>query len=220
MEKCKYKKPVKEHKLCCQLLMFPGNFHTVLAGVSTVKWMRVQRRGSVTIPCFYDDRYKTNVKYWCRGKKRKSCTPIVHSDSPQEGKVSVRDDPDQRVFTVTINNFTDGDSGYYWCCVKINGASDPGDQVSLSVTDGEMFVLQTVANELKDTNTNTGGINILAFDDLIYNNKYQILVFDGKLPLYLRELGYCFLLFFLIIINLRCHPIQAEPLPCALCCWG
>ncbi|XP_072566537.1 polymeric immunoglobulin receptor-like isoform X2 [Paramormyrops kingsleyae] len=110
-------------------------FLSVTDGVSTVKWMRVQRRGSVTIPCFYDDRYKTNVKYWCRGREWRSCTPIVHSDSPQEGKVSVRDDPDQRVFTVTINNFTDGDSGYYWCCVKINGASDPGDQVSLSVTD-------------------------------------------------------------------------------------
>nr|XP_023663767.1 polymeric immunoglobulin receptor-like isoform X3 [Paramormyrops kingsleyae] len=109
---------------------------SVTDGVSTVKWMRVQRRGSVTIPCFYSDRYKTHVKYWCRGNNRDSCTPIVHSDSPQESKVSIRDDPDQRVFTLTINNFTHGDSGYYWCCVEISGASDPGDWVSLSVTDG------------------------------------------------------------------------------------
>ncbi|XP_048868440.1 polymeric immunoglobulin receptor-like isoform X2 [Brienomyrus brachyistius] len=109
---------------------------SVTDGVSTVKWVRVQRGGSVTIPCFYEDRYKTHVKYWCRGREWSSCTPIVHTDSPQEGKVSVRDDPDQRVFTVTINNLTDGDSDIYWCRVEISEASDLGDQVSLSVTVG------------------------------------------------------------------------------------
>ncbi|XP_048868449.1 CMRF35-like molecule 1 isoform X8 [Brienomyrus brachyistius] len=109
---------------------------SVTDGVSTVKWVRVQRGGSVTIPCFYEDRYKTHVKYWCRGYDVRSCTPIVHTDSPQEGKVSVRDDPDQRVFTVTINNLTDWDSDTYWCHVEITEASDLGDRVSLTVTEG------------------------------------------------------------------------------------
>uniref|UniRef100_A0A3B3S6Y6 Ig-like domain-containing protein n=1 Tax=Paramormyrops kingsleyae TaxID=1676925 RepID=A0A3B3S6Y6_9TELE len=125
-----------------------GNFHTVPTGVSTVKEVSVQEGGSVTIPCFYEDRYKTHVKYWCRGYFGDSCPPIVHSDSPQEGKVSVRDDPDQRVFTVTINNLTVWDSGYYSCGVKICGASDVEDQVHLSVTGGKMSVLYTVANEM------------------------------------------------------------------------
>ncbi|XP_072566597.1 polymeric immunoglobulin receptor-like isoform X2 [Paramormyrops kingsleyae] len=109
---------------------------SVTDGVSTVKWVPVQRGGSVTIPCFYGDRYKTHVKYWCRGYYRDSCPPIVHSDSPQEGKVSIRDDPDQQVFTVTINSLTDGDSDIYSCGVKISGGSDVGDWVSLSITDG------------------------------------------------------------------------------------
>ncbi|XP_048866151.1 polymeric immunoglobulin receptor-like isoform X3 [Brienomyrus brachyistius] len=104
--------------------------------VFTVGWVTVQRGGSVTIPCFCDDRYKTHVKYWCRGFNVSSCTPIVHTDSPQEGKVSVRDDPDQRVFTVTINNLTAEDSDRYWCGVKHSGASDVGDRVNLSVIDG------------------------------------------------------------------------------------
>uniref|UniRef100_A0A3B3RXI1 Immunoglobulin domain-containing protein n=1 Tax=Paramormyrops kingsleyae TaxID=1676925 RepID=A0A3B3RXI1_9TELE len=103
---------------------------------------------SVTIPCFYGDGYKTHVKYWCRGRLWYSCPPIVHSDSPQEGKESIRDDPDQRVFTVTMNSLTAGDSGYYSCGVKISGGSDVGDQVYLSVTDGKMSVLQAVANEM------------------------------------------------------------------------
>ncbi|XP_048868438.1 CMRF35-like molecule 1 [Brienomyrus brachyistius] len=103
--------------------------------VSTVTWVSVLSGGSVTIPCFYEDRYETHVKYWCRGYRLRSCTPIVHTDSPQEGKVSVRDDPDQRVFTVTVNNLTAGDSGYYSCGVKIFGDVDVGDQVYLSVTE-------------------------------------------------------------------------------------
>ncbi|XP_048868475.1 polymeric immunoglobulin receptor-like isoform X2 [Brienomyrus brachyistius] len=107
---------------------------SVADGVSTVKVTSVLSGGSVTIPCFYEDRYKTHVKYWCRGYDVRSCTSTVHTDSPQEGKVSVRDDPDQRVFTVTINNLTAEDSDYYWCCVKISGRSDVGERVFLSVT--------------------------------------------------------------------------------------
>ncbi|XP_048868478.1 polymeric immunoglobulin receptor-like isoform X4 [Brienomyrus brachyistius] len=102
--------------------------------VSTVSRVSAWRGGSITIPCFYDDRYKTHVKYWCRGYNVRSCTPIVHTDSPLEGKASVRDDPDQRVFTVTINNLTAGESDYYWCCVDISERSDVGDRVYLSVT--------------------------------------------------------------------------------------
>ncbi|XP_072566595.1 polymeric immunoglobulin receptor-like isoform X2 [Paramormyrops kingsleyae] len=113
---------------------------SVTDGVSTVGLVPVQRGGSVTIPCFYGDRYKTHVKYWCRGRQWSSCPPIVHSDSPQEGNVSIRDDPDQRVFTVTINNLTTGDSGYYWCGVEISGGSDVGDQVHLSVIDGSPWL--------------------------------------------------------------------------------
>nr|XP_023657800.1 polymeric immunoglobulin receptor-like [Paramormyrops kingsleyae]XP_023657801.1 polymeric immunoglobulin receptor-like [Paramormyrops kingsleyae] len=101
--------------------------------VSTVREVSVQSGGSVTIPCFYNDRYKTNVKYWC---KWSSCPPILCTDSPQEGKVSIRDDPDQRVFAVTINNLTAGDSDYYSCGVRISGRSDARASLHLSVIDG------------------------------------------------------------------------------------
>uniref|UniRef100_A0A3B3RBP2 Ig-like domain-containing protein n=1 Tax=Paramormyrops kingsleyae TaxID=1676925 RepID=A0A3B3RBP2_9TELE len=106
--------------------------------VSSVRRVTVQSGGSVTIPCLYEDTYKNHVKYWCRGREWQSCTPIVRTDSPQKkGDVSIRDDPDQRVFTVTMNNLTTEDADYY--C----GHSDFGDWVELSVTDGKMSVLQT-----------------------------------------------------------------------------
>ncbi|XP_048866797.1 polymeric immunoglobulin receptor-like isoform X2 [Brienomyrus brachyistius] len=121
----------------------PNLFQTEIVGanegadsVYTMRQVSVQIGESVTIPCFYGGRYKTHLKSWCRGRELRSCTPIVHTDSPQEAKVSVRDDPDQQVVTVTIKSLTAGDSGWYWCRVEINGGSDTGDQVYLSVTDG------------------------------------------------------------------------------------
>uniref|UniRef100_A0A3B3Q686 Ig-like domain-containing protein n=1 Tax=Paramormyrops kingsleyae TaxID=1676925 RepID=A0A3B3Q686_9TELE len=114
-----------------------GDFHTVPAGVSTLSTVTVQRGGSVTIPCAYDDGYKTHVKYWCKGSDWSSCAAIVRTDSPHEGKVSVRDDPDQQVFTVTMNNLTDGDSGSYWCGVEISKGSAVGKRVSLSVPEDD-----------------------------------------------------------------------------------
>ncbi|XP_072567732.1 polymeric immunoglobulin receptor-like [Paramormyrops kingsleyae] len=105
--------------------------------VSSVGRVSVQSGGSVTIPCFYEDQYKTHVKYWCKGSDWSSCTTIVCSDSPQKkGEASIRDDPDQRVFNVTMNNLTDGDSGSYWCGVEIGRGSAVGTWVSLSVTEG------------------------------------------------------------------------------------
>ncbi|XP_048851499.1 polymeric immunoglobulin receptor-like isoform X2 [Brienomyrus brachyistius] len=105
--------------------------------VSTVRWVTVQSGGSVTIPCLYEDTYKNHVKYWCRGIDDRSCPPIVRTDSPQtKGDVSIRDDPDQRVFTVTMNHLTTEDADFYCCRVEISGHSDVGEWLTLSVTDG------------------------------------------------------------------------------------
>ncbi|XP_072563196.1 polymeric immunoglobulin receptor-like [Paramormyrops kingsleyae] len=104
--------------------------------VSSVRWVTVQSGGSVTIPCLYEDRYKNHVKYWCRGEDGQSCTSIVRTDSPQKGDVSIRDDPEQQVFTVTMNNLKIEDNDTYWCRVEISGHSDDGEWVTLSVSDG------------------------------------------------------------------------------------
>nr|XP_023693192.1 polymeric immunoglobulin receptor-like [Paramormyrops kingsleyae] len=109
---------------------------SVIYGVSTLNTVTVQSGGSVTIPCFYTNIYEEHEKYWCRGSDWSSCSPKVHPNSPKiSGEVSIRDDPDQQLFTVTMNNLTAGDSGYYWCGVEISGGSAVGTRVSLSVTE-------------------------------------------------------------------------------------
>ncbi|XP_036374249.1 polymeric immunoglobulin receptor-like [Megalops cyprinoides] len=107
--------------------------------VSTVSSVTVQRGRSVTIPCHYDLKYKNNVKYWCRGYSWYSCSFVVRTDSPKNnGKASITDDPAHQVFTVSMTNLQEGDSGYYWCAVEIGGAGTVDDSASmyLSVTAG------------------------------------------------------------------------------------
>ncbi|KAJ8387645.1 hypothetical protein AAFF_G00151950 [Aldrovandia affinis] len=104
--------------------------------VRTVSRLTVLAGGSVTIPCHYDEQYKPHVKYWCKGIWI-SCTSIVRTDSAQrKGDVSITDDPAQKVFTVTLSNLQEGDSGQYWCVVEINNGQDAGENLYLKVTTG------------------------------------------------------------------------------------
>ncbi|KPP60953.1 hypothetical protein Z043_121001 [Scleropages formosus] len=99
----------------------------VVSGVQSVwveNWLPAERGGSVTIPCHYNQIYKHHVKYWCKGFRWKSCSTMVRTDSPQsKGDVSITDDPNQLVFTVTMRNLQDKDSDTYWCAVEIGRGS-------------------------------------------------------------------------------------------------
>ncbi|MFT7809330.1 polymeric immunoglobulin receptor-like [Arapaima gigas] len=115
------------------LLLFtvvPGN-----SSVETFGYLTAQRGGSVTIPCFYDQKYKHQVKYWCRGKAWTYCTTVVRTDSPQRrGEVSITDHPDQLLFNVTMRNLQEKDSDLYWCAVEISGLGTMDDSKSILIT--------------------------------------------------------------------------------------
>ncbi|XP_072566702.1 uncharacterized protein [Paramormyrops kingsleyae] len=103
-------------------------------GVRTVSWVSAKKRGSVTIPCYYDQKYKHHVKYWCRGYYWNSCSILARSDSNQPaGKVSISDDPTHPVFNVTMRNLKETDSDTYWCAVEIHEAADDGVYLQLIV---------------------------------------------------------------------------------------
>ncbi|KAL4601578.1 polymeric immunoglobulin receptor-like isoform X1 [Arapaima gigas] len=94
------------------------------AGVKTFDWLKAQTGKSVTVPCFYSEEYRENVKYWSKGTKRFT---VVRTDSPQRThQVSIADDPAHLVFFVTMRNLQDGDSDTYWCGVEVNEAPDDG----------------------------------------------------------------------------------------------
>lgn len=79
---------------------------------------------SLKVPCHYEPQYASYVKYWCQGNMREFCTSLARTDDPRsanpaEDKVSIFDDPVQLVFTVTLNNLKEGDSGWYLCGVEV-----------------------------------------------------------------------------------------------------
>uniref|UniRef100_A0A3B3RBT7 Ig-like domain-containing protein n=1 Tax=Paramormyrops kingsleyae TaxID=1676925 RepID=A0A3B3RBT7_9TELE len=129
-------------EIICIYKLYLAVVPTGADSVSSVRRVTVQSGGSVTIPCLYEDRYKNHMKYWCKGDDGQSCTSIVRTDFPQKkGDVSIRDDPEQQVFTVTMNNLKIEDNDTYWCRVEISGHSDDGEWVTLSVSDGKMSVV-------------------------------------------------------------------------------
>ncbi|XP_066512678.1 polymeric immunoglobulin receptor-like [Hoplias malabaricus] len=100
--------------------------------VKTLRNVAVKSGGSLTIPCFYDEQYKSNPKYWCKGKYWSSCGIVARTNT--SGRTSVTDYPTQNMFTVELNSLQDSDSGYYWCAVEIKGGSDDSDYLSLTVS--------------------------------------------------------------------------------------
>ncbi|XP_034743415.1 polymeric immunoglobulin receptor isoform X2 [Etheostoma cragini] len=101
-------------------------FPAFLCGVTTEGEHAVMEGQHLTVPCHYGPQYAGYVKYWCRGKMREFCTSLARTDEPHsansaEEKVSIFDDPVQLVFTVTMSNLKEGDSGWYMCAVEIGG---------------------------------------------------------------------------------------------------
>ncbi|XP_022060802.1 polymeric immunoglobulin receptor isoform X1 [Acanthochromis polyacanthus] len=90
-----------------------------LCVVKTEEEFAVLEGQSLTIPCHYEPQYASHVKYWCQGRTKEFCTTLARTDDTSSDKVSIFDDPTQQVFTVTMKNLKEGDSGWYICGVEI-----------------------------------------------------------------------------------------------------
>ena len=108
----------------------------------TVRKVTVQRGGSATIPCHYEEKHKAKVKYWCRGYTWDTCSVLIRTSSPPapDAELSISDDVTQCVFTVFMTTLQDRDSDVYWCAVDITGPDDkaylkmmviPGDNIKI-----------------------------------------------------------------------------------------
>ncbi len=71
----------------------------------------IQTGGSVTIPCHYDKKYTQQKKYWFSEIDR------TYTNTTDEN-LSVSDDPDQSLFTVTMRNLQNKHTGQYYCVLE------------------------------------------------------------------------------------------------------
>ncbi|XP_076838303.1 polymeric immunoglobulin receptor-like [Brachyhypopomus gauderio] len=98
----------------------------------TLKHVAVKSGDSVTIPCFYDESYKSNNKFWCHGYYWSSCTIVAYTNT--YGSTSVIDHPTHNMFTVELNRLNTDHSGWYWCAAEIDGKLDDMDYLYLTVS--------------------------------------------------------------------------------------
>uniref|UniRef100_A0A8C1SJZ6 Ig-like domain-containing protein n=1 Tax=Cyprinus carpio TaxID=7962 RepID=A0A8C1SJZ6_CYPCA len=79
--------------------------------------LTVKTGGSVTIPCYYDEKYTHQKKYWYS----ETDNSRTYTNTTEEN-LSVIDNPDQNLFTVTIRNLqSTKHDGLYYCAVKVEG---------------------------------------------------------------------------------------------------
>ncbi|KAL7851087.1 hypothetical protein AOLI_G00214430 [Acnodon oligacanthus] len=91
--------------------------------LKTLKNLAVRRGGSLTIPYVYDEKYRSNRKYWCKGYYWTFCKIVAYTNT--SGKALLfTDHPTQNMFTVELKGLQDSDSGHYWCAVETDRSYD------------------------------------------------------------------------------------------------
>ncbi|XP_073714151.1 polymeric immunoglobulin receptor-like [Misgurnus anguillicaudatus] len=105
----------------------------------------VQTGGSVIIPCHYETIYTQHKKYWCYHSlgSYSSCSFLAYANETK-GDVSVIDHPDQSLFTVTIRDLQEQNTGTYWCAVEINRDCDVTEWFYLKIQSGMRFILHFI----------------------------------------------------------------------------
>uniref|UniRef100_A0A673KRD5 Ig-like domain-containing protein n=1 Tax=Sinocyclocheilus rhinocerous TaxID=307959 RepID=A0A673KRD5_9TELE len=81
----------------------------------------VRREGdSAEIKCPYNANYSKEVKHLCKGKcfTQDALKIIQSEDHDKNPKISVKDDTELNLFTVTMTELRAEDAGKYWCAVK------------------------------------------------------------------------------------------------------
>ncbi|XP_050959453.1 CMRF35-like molecule 8 [Labeo rohita] len=117
------------------LLMIPG----VVSSISVTGYSG----GEVNITCKYNKEYTANAKYFCRGKKPDKvknylwCSELIKTYEKDKwvhsGRFSLYDDTRAIVFTVTMRNLSERDSGTYQCGVDRTTKKDSYAEVKLNV---------------------------------------------------------------------------------------
>ncbi|KAI1888788.1 hypothetical protein AGOR_G00172330 [Albula goreensis] len=102
---------------------------------TVVSSLSVKAGQGVNVTCSYDRKHRGRAKLWCRGASWSHCPAVVRTDSLQSrGDVSISDDSAHQVFTVTMRNLREGDTGYYLCAVDVPGPMFDSKSVYLRVT--------------------------------------------------------------------------------------
>ncbi|XP_072886300.1 uncharacterized protein [Hemitrygon akajei] len=116
----------------------------VFPAVSRALWAEDKVRGvvgrMVTIDCHYAPMYRSHIKYLCRMRGHQ-CASSVNTNGTNElyGRMTIRDNTSQGIFTITMGNLVPQDAGVYRCGIATSGKTLVFD-VQLQVSDEPVSV--------------------------------------------------------------------------------
>ncbi|XP_030047695.1 CMRF35-like molecule 8 [Microcaecilia unicolor] len=100
---------------------------------------------SLSLTCWYGRDDKTEVKYWCRGDRWRSCDILADTEFIKNDRISITDNQTALEFTVTMKNVTAADSGTYWCGIKETWW-DSGHPVKVTILSGSSTLTPAVTS--------------------------------------------------------------------------
>ncbi|XP_073704643.1 polymeric immunoglobulin receptor-like [Garra rufa] len=151
-------------------ILFGVLFYTAgTLSMKTVDHVTVGEEGTITIPCLYDNQYKPNSKYWCKGYFWHSCASLARANVT--GKWTITDYPAHNSFTVQLNKLTSSDSGFYWCAVEIGTDREQDDKKYLYVTVKKAPDVSVVSSSV--SGHEGGDISVQCFFSSRYKNKLK-----------------------------------------------
>ncbi|XP_069798181.1 polymeric immunoglobulin receptor-like isoform X3 [Narcine bancroftii] len=108
---------------------------TAITGPKQVKGEEGQ---SVTMECRYNRKYRDYKKQWCRGHYYVFSSPLVSTERPQHGRLSMTDNMAKGILSFTIDNLQKKDKGRYWC--GIDKYIDEKFPIDLEVYEGSIAI--------------------------------------------------------------------------------
>ncbi|XP_027482327.1 CMRF35-like molecule 7 [Zalophus californianus] len=113
------------------LLIIQGHFSICQEGM-----VRATEWGTLTAYCEYTPGWESYKKWWCHGKNWIYCKILVKTTRTNEpvkkGRAFIQDNPNQRTFTMTLEEFRPDDADTYWCGIERTGV-DPVYKLSVIV---------------------------------------------------------------------------------------
>ncbi|XP_047662063.1 polymeric immunoglobulin receptor-like [Tachysurus fulvidraco] len=136
----------------------------------TLKNVAVKRGGSVTIPCLYDEKYKANSKFWCKGYYWSSCSIVAYANS--SGNPSVIDHPEQNLLTVELNSVSESGTG--WCAAEIGDELQLDDRDYLYLTVSQVPIYSDLSvRESRVRGEEGGSVTVQCLYSAAYQNKQK-----------------------------------------------
>ncbi|CAI9163869.1 unnamed protein product [Rangifer tarandus platyrhynchus] len=106
--------------------------------------------GSLSVACRYREEFQQNNKFWCKAPCLWNTVETGGSAREvRKGRVSIRDDPANLTFTVTLENLREEDAGTYGCGIYVSVSLDPTFEVEVSV----IPVTMTTTSPKRSTST-------------------------------------------------------------------